>query len=75
MQYNQAREIGPDYQTAYAALSRVEQALGHDTRARELALIGLQVDKRNEDDPWWDHRIGFDRESLSWLRREVRRPQ
>jgi tetratricopeptide (TPR) repeat protein len=74
-EYDLAREIGPEYQTSYAALSRVEQALGHDTRASELALTGLQVDKRDADDPWWDHRIGFDRESLNWLRREVRRPQ
>jgi DNA-binding HxlR family transcriptional regulator len=44
-------------------------------RARELALIGLQLDKESADDPWWDHRIGFDRESLYWLRDEVRRPQ
>ena len=43
--------------------------------ARELALIGLGLDKRDGDDPWWDHRIGFDRESLLWLRDEVRRPE
>jgi tetratricopeptide (TPR) repeat protein len=74
-EYDEARELGPEYQTAYAALSRVEQALGHDSRARDLSLIGLQLDKRDEDDPWWDHRIGFDRAGLVWLRREVRRPQ
>jgi hypothetical protein len=57
------------------ALSRIEQALGHPERARELALVDLQLDKEAADDPWWDHRIGFDRESLYWLRDEVRRPQ
>ena len=74
-EYENAKAAGPDYQTAYTALSRVEQALGHDSRARELALLALNVDKRDADDPWWDHRIGFDRESLTWLRREVRQPQ
>ena len=74
-EYDLARTVGPEFQTPYVALSRVEQALGHTERARELALIGLQLDKESADDPWWDHRIGFDRESLYWLRDEVRRPQ
>jgi tetratricopeptide (TPR) repeat protein len=73
--YESARTLGPEFQTPYVALSRVEQAIGDDGRARELALIGLGLDKRDGDDPWWDHRIGFDRESLLWLRDEVRRPQ
>ncbi len=74
-EYELARTAGPDFQTPWVALSRVEQALGHDGRARELALGGLQLEKTAADDPWWDHRIGFDRESLYWLRDEVRRPQ
>jgi tetratricopeptide (TPR) repeat protein len=74
-EFELARTAGPDFQTPYVALSRVEQALGHDGRARELALVGLQLEKSAADDPWWDHRIGFDRESLYWLRDEVRRPQ
>jgi len=74
-EYELARTAGPDFQTPLVALSRVEQALGHDGRARELALAGLRLEKTAADDPWWDHRIGFDRESLYWLRDEVRRPQ
>jgi hypothetical protein len=74
-EYEHARTAGPDFQTPYVALSRVEQALGHDGRARQLALAGLQLEKIAADDPWWDHRIGFDRESLYWLRDQVRRPQ
>jgi hypothetical protein len=74
-EYELARTAGPDFQTPFVALSLVEQSLGHDGRARELALAGLQLEKTAADDPWWDHRIGFDRESLYWLRDEVRRPQ
>jgi hypothetical protein len=36
-------------------------------------MVGLQL-KKADDDPWWDLRIGFDRESLRWLRAEARRP-
>jgi tetratricopeptide (TPR) repeat protein len=74
-EFERARDAGPEYQSPYVALSRIEQALGHDDRARELALTALRLDKLDGDDPWWDHRIGFDRESLYWLRDEVRRPQ
>jgi len=74
-EYESARTVGPDFQSAYVALSRIEQALGHENRARDLALEGLRLEKSGADDPWWDHRIGFDRESLYWLRNEVRRPQ
>jgi len=74
-EYERARTAGPDFQTPYVALSRVEQALGHQVRARDLALEGLRLEKSDADDPWWDHRIGFDRQSLYWLRDEVRRPQ
>jgi tetratricopeptide (TPR) repeat protein len=74
-EYDLARTVGPDFQTPYVALSRIEQALGHPERAREVALMGLQLNKGAADDPWWDHRIGFDRESLYWLRDQVRRPQ
>jgi hypothetical protein len=74
-EYELARNAGPGFQTPYVALSRVEQTLGHDSRARELALAGLQLEKCAADDPWWDHRIGFDRDSLYWLRDEVRRPR
>ena len=74
-EYESARTVGPDFQSAYVASSRIEQALGHEDRAHDLALEGLRLEKSGADDPWWDHRIGFDRESLYWLRNEVRRPQ
>jgi tetratricopeptide (TPR) repeat protein len=72
-EYEAVRSLGAGYQTTYAALSRVEGALGHGDRARELAMVGLQL-KKADDDPWWDLRIGFDRESLLWLRAEARKP-
>jgi tetratricopeptide (TPR) repeat protein len=70
-EYENARALGAGFQTPYVALSRIEHALGHVERARELAAFALQLAK-TDDDPWWDHRIGFDRESLTWLRAEVR---
>jgi hypothetical protein len=72
-EYEAVRSLGAGYQTPYTALSRVEEAIGHADRARELAMVGLQL-KKAEDDPWWDLRIGFDRESLKWLRAEARKP-
>ena len=72
-EYEVVRSLGAGYQTPYAALSRVEGALGRADRARELAMVGLQL-KKADDDPWWDLRIGFDRESLLWLRAEARKP-
>lgn len=72
-EYESARALGAGHQTPYAALSRVEGVLGHSDRARELALAGVQL-RKSDDDPWWDHRIGFDRESLFWLRAEARKP-
>jgi hypothetical protein len=54
-------------------MSRAEDALGHAGRARDLAHVALQLTK-GDDDPWWDHRIGFDRDDLTWLRADVRRP-
>jgi hypothetical protein len=72
-EYERARIVGANYQTGYVALARVEEAVGHGERARALALVALQLQKM-DDDPWWDHRVGFDRDSLTWLRLEVRKP-
>ena len=72
-EYDEARALGSGHQTPYAALSRVEMALGHHDRARELATVAVQLHK-TDDDPWMDFRIGFDRESLTWLRAEARTP-
>lgn len=69
-----ALRLGPKYQTAYVALSNVEEALGRSARARELAhmYVGLR-DK--QEDPWWNYHLGsFDQASLIWLRREARTP-
>ena len=60
------------FQSAYVALSRVEDALGHADRARDLAAAGAQLIK-HDDDPWWDYRIGFDRHGLLSLRAEAQR--
>jgi tetratricopeptide (TPR) repeat protein len=73
-EYTRARDAGAEFQTPYVAMSRIEQALGHTSVANELALQALGLDKSDNDDPWWDHRIGFDRASLEWLRAEVRKP-
>jgi tetratricopeptide (TPR) repeat protein len=72
-EYEEARAVGPGFQTPYVALSRIEAALGREDLAREHALVGVQL-TRTDDDPWWDFRIGFDRESLRWLRAEARKP-
>jgi tetratricopeptide (TPR) repeat protein len=72
-EYEEAGAIGDGYQTPHVALSRVDGALGDNEHAREHALIAVQL-KKSDDDPWWDHRIGFDRESLRWLRAEARKP-
>jgi tetratricopeptide (TPR) repeat protein len=60
------------YQSAYVALSRVEDALGHADRARELAMTAARAVALG-DDPWWDFRIGFDRAALHRLRAEAQR--
>jgi tetratricopeptide (TPR) repeat protein len=68
--YEAARQAGARSQTACVALSHVEDALGHSTRARTMALecVGLQKD----DDPWW--RLGaLDPRTLDWLHAEARR--
>jgi tetratricopeptide (TPR) repeat protein len=71
-EYEAAKALGP-YQTPFVALSRIEEALGHHTRARDIAReyteLGMQV-----EDPWWDyHHGGFDATGLAWLRGEARR--
>ena len=64
--------IGPGHQTAYVALSRIESSLGDVERARALAVLCAQLVKDDNADPWWDFRIGFDRDGLNWLRMEAR---
>lgn len=69
-----ALQIGPKYQTAYVALSSVEEALGRLARAQELARTYVALRDKQED-PWWNYHLGgFDQASLVWLRREARTP-
>jgi tetratricopeptide (TPR) repeat protein len=72
-EYQAALEVGAGFQTAYLALSRVEEALGNTARARELARICAELQK-TDPDPWWDFVVNFDRDALNDLRAEVRRP-
>jgi len=72
-EYMAALWLGPAFQTAYVGLSRVAAAAGDLDAARRYAEACVTM-VRNEADPWWDFRIGFDRESLEWLRSQVIRP-
>ena len=72
-EFEAAKGVGP-YQTAYIALGRVEESLGHGDRARTLAAEYAQLESTRED-PWWDYRIGGGiTGALDWLRHEARRP-
>ena len=74
LHYEAALGVGPNYQTAFVALSRLEEALGHHSRAQELARAYASLRNRQED-PWWNYRLGgFDQSSLDWLRHEARTP-
>ena len=71
-EYEAAFALGSSYQTAFIALSRAEEALGHSARARELAQQYAALGEKHED-PWWDYHLGgFDQATLQWLRREAR---
>jgi tetratricopeptide (TPR) repeat protein len=73
LEYDAARALG-GYQTAYVALGRVETALGHTERAREIAAEYSQLSEKTED-PWWEYRLGgFTAGALDWLRQQARRP-
>jgi tetratricopeptide (TPR) repeat protein len=71
-EYEMALALGPLYQTGFIALGRVEEALGHSARARELAQQYAALGEKHED-PWWDYHLGgFDQSTLRWLRGEAR---
>jgi tetratricopeptide (TPR) repeat protein len=73
VEFEAAKRLGA-HQTSYVALGRVETALGHGERARELAMEFAQLPEK-ADDPWWDYRLGgFTSGALEWLREEARRP-
>lgn len=70
--YAQALAISSDRQTPYVALSFVEQAMGHEARARELVETWSQRRMSEQDDPWWDYQNGgVDEEAFTWLRAQV----
>ena len=73
VEFEAAKDLGA-HQTSYVALGRVETALGHAARARELAVEYAQLAEKNQD-PWWDYRLGgFTSGALDWLRHEARKP-
>ena len=72
-EFEAAMLAGAGSQTAYVALSRAEEALGHSARARAIAQDYVQLTGKAED-PWWDFRLGgFRPSALRWLRLEARR--
>src|SRR5262249_42426135 len=50
--YEAAMHLGSRYQTAYVALSRVNEALGRHARAQAIAREYASLDRKLED-PWW----------------------
>jgi tetratricopeptide (TPR) repeat protein len=66
-EYEEARSLGPQYQTGYIAVSRIAEALGDTERARQTASTFVGIEKR--EDPWWDfHLGGMNLAGLEWLR-------
>lgn len=73
-EYERALTIGPSCQTPYIAVGLVEDRLGHQARARELAQAFAAIPEATRTpDPWWAYRNAFDPELLDWLRAWVRR--
>jgi tetratricopeptide (TPR) repeat protein len=73
-EYEAARALGAARQTAFVALIRVEEALGHHGRARDLAKGYAELPFKAED-PWWDYHLGgIDHAALAWLRHEAESP-
>jgi tetratricopeptide (TPR) repeat protein len=71
-EFEAAKNLGA-YQSSYVALGRVETALGHGDRAREIAVQYARLPEKAED-PWWDYRLGgFTSGALEQLRAEARR--
>jgi hypothetical protein len=72
-EFEAAKGLGA-FQSSYVALGRVEAALGHNERAREIAAEYAHLPGKAED-PWWDYCLGgFTSGALDWLRQEARRP-
>jgi hypothetical protein len=70
-EYVAAQALGAGYQTPFVALMRVEEALGHHARARDIAQAYAALQAQVED-PWWDYHLGgLDLDALAWLRHEA----
>jgi tetratricopeptide (TPR) repeat protein len=72
--YEAALTICPSCQTAYMALSLIEDRLGHPAKAREVAARFAELSQgRTAEDPWWHYRaLGINVVALAWLRNAVR---
>lgn len=71
--YDAARRLIPEMQTPYIALSFVEQAGGHEQRAREVMAAWAEAPEPAIDDPWSEYQNGgFDEEALVALRRRIK---
>jgi hypothetical protein len=72
--YERALEVGPRYQSAYLALSLLEDRRGNAARAQEVVARFVALPRRDrERDPWWDyHTSRLPQADLDWLRRQVR---
>jgi tetratricopeptide (TPR) repeat protein len=72
-EYEQAKTVGPAYQTAYVAICRIADALGDTERAQRTAATFVGIAKR--EDPWWDYQLGgLNMAALDWLRAAAHAP-
>ena len=72
-EYEQAKAVGPAYQTAYVAICHAAEALGDSERAQRAAATFVGVEKR--EDPWWDYHLGgLNMAALDWLRAAAHAP-
>ena len=72
-EFEEAKAIGPAYQTAYVAICRVAEALGDAERAQRAAAAFVGIEKR--EDPWWDYQLGgLNMAALDWLRAAAHAP-
>ena len=73
-EYERALAAQPLAQSAYMALSLLEQRRGNPQRARELVDQFVRIPPRERaDDPWWGYHVSrLPVEDLHWLRIRVR---
>jgi hypothetical protein len=71
--YESALAAGGRFQSAYLALSRMEDQVGNSQRAQDLATQCAQL-RKDDPDPWWDFASAFDRDMLLELRTAARQP-